>query len=50
MNELSPTSLGGSYGGYFTVEGLVRSSDLFAAGVDMHGVHDWNVVIKNFRY
>jgi dipeptidyl aminopeptidase/acylaminoacyl peptidase len=21
---------------------------LFAAGVDFHGVHDWNVVIRNF--
>lgn len=39
---------GGSYGGYLTAMGLSRASDLFAAGVDMHGVHDWNVVIKNF--
>jgi len=22
-------------------DGLARNSDLFAAGVDMHGVHDW---------
>jgi dipeptidyl aminopeptidase/acylaminoacyl peptidase len=28
--------------------GLARASDLFAAGVDVHGVHDWNVVIRNF--
>jgi dipeptidyl aminopeptidase/acylaminoacyl peptidase len=27
---------------------LARASDLFAAGVDIHGSHDWNVVIKNF--
>ncbi len=40
---------GGSYGGYLTALGLARASDLFAAGVDLHGVHDWNVVIKNFR-
>lgn len=33
---------GGSYGGYLTALGLARSSDLFAAGVDLHGVHDWN--------
>jgi dipeptidyl aminopeptidase/acylaminoacyl peptidase len=32
---------GGSYGGYLTALGLGRNSDLFAAGVDMHGVHDW---------
>ncbi|MDX1579278.1 MAG: prolyl oligopeptidase family serine peptidase, partial [Gemmatimonadota bacterium] len=39
---------GGSYGGYLTALGLARNSDLFAAGVDVHGVHDWNVVIRNF--
>lgn len=39
---------GGSYGGYLTAMGLARASDLFAAGVDMHGVHDWNIVIRNF--
>jgi dipeptidyl aminopeptidase/acylaminoacyl peptidase len=39
---------GGSYGGYLTALGLAKASDLFAAGVDIHGVHDWNVVIKNF--
>ncbi len=33
---------GGSYGGYLTALGLARSSDLFAAGVDFHGVHDWS--------
>ena len=34
---------GGSYGGYLTALGLSRASDLFAAGVDFHGVHDWNL-------
>ena len=34
---------GGSYGGYLTAMGLARNSDLFAAGVDFHGVHDWSV-------
>jgi N-acyl-D-aspartate/D-glutamate deacylase/dipeptidyl aminopeptidase/acylaminoacyl peptidase len=34
---------GGSYGGYLTALGLARNSDLFAAGVDIHGVHDWSV-------
>ncbi|HMD44445.1 MAG TPA: prolyl oligopeptidase family serine peptidase [Candidatus Acidoferrum sp.] len=32
---------GGSYGGYLTALGLGRNSELFAAGVDFHGVHDW---------
>jgi len=32
---------GGSYGGFLTAMALARNSDLFAAGVDMHGVHDW---------
>ena len=39
---------GGSYGGYLTALGLARASDLYAAGVDMHGVHDWNTEIPNF--
>jgi dipeptidyl aminopeptidase/acylaminoacyl peptidase len=40
---------GGSYGGYLTAMGLARASQMFAAGVDIHGVHDWNVVINGFR-
>lgn len=39
---------GGSYGGYLTALGLARSSEMFAAGVDIHGVHDWNTEIPNF--
>jgi dipeptidyl aminopeptidase/acylaminoacyl peptidase len=39
---------GGSYGGYLTALGLARASDLFAAGVDLHGVHEWNDEIQNF--
>ncbi len=31
---------GGSYGGYLTALALGRNSDVFAAGVDIHGVHD----------
>nr|WKN37196.1 prolyl oligopeptidase family serine peptidase [Tunicatimonas sp. TK19036] len=31
---------GGSYGGYLTAMALGRDSDLFAAGVDIHGVHN----------
>ena len=33
---------GGSYGGLLTALGLARNSDLFKAGVDLHGVHDWS--------
>ena len=32
---------GGSYGGYLTALALARDSELFAAGVDIHGVHDF---------
>ncbi len=38
---------GGSYGGYLTALGLARASEMFAAGVDFHGVHDWNLEIAN---
>ena len=31
---------GGSYGGYLTAMALGRNSDIFAGGVDIHGVHD----------
>lgn len=31
---------GGSYGGFLTAMALGRDSKLFAAGVDIHGVHD----------
>ena len=34
---------GGSYGGYLTAMALGRNSDIFAAGVDIHGVHDRTV-------
>lgn len=42
--EVNPSKIGlwgGSYGGYLTALGLARDSELFAAGVDLHGVHDW---------
>ncbi len=32
---------GGSYGGYLTALALARDSELFAVGVDVHGVHDF---------
>ncbi|HEX8181716.1 MAG TPA: S9 family peptidase [Pyrinomonadaceae bacterium] len=40
---------GGSYGGYLTALGLARDSDLFAAGVDLHGVHDWSQTVAGLR-
>jgi dipeptidyl aminopeptidase/acylaminoacyl peptidase len=36
---------GGSYGGLLTALALARNSDIFAAGVDFHGVHDWSVFL-----
>ncbi|MBL8186908.1 MAG: prolyl oligopeptidase family serine peptidase [Acidobacteria bacterium] len=41
---------GGSYGGYLTALGLARNSDLFAAGVDLHGVHDWSLRLSNANW
>jgi dipeptidyl aminopeptidase/acylaminoacyl peptidase len=41
---VDPTRIGiygGSYGGFLTALALASNSDLFAAGVDVHGVHDW---------
>ncbi len=45
-SEVNPNKIGlwgGSYGGYLTALGLARDSELFAAGVDLHGVHDWSL-------
>ena len=39
---------GGSYGGYLTAMGLANNSDVFACGVDIHGVHDWSDELKNW--
>jgi dipeptidyl aminopeptidase/acylaminoacyl peptidase len=39
---------GGSYGGYLTAMGLAHDSDMFAAGVDFHGVHDWSDFKEEF--
>lgn len=38
---------GGSYGGFLTAMALSRNSDIFAAGVDFHGVHDWSSFLGN---
>jgi dipeptidyl aminopeptidase/acylaminoacyl peptidase len=34
---------GGSYGGYLTELALARNSDIFAAGVSLSGIYDWNL-------
>jgi dipeptidyl aminopeptidase/acylaminoacyl peptidase len=39
---------GGSYGGYLTALALARNSDLFKAGVDLHGVHDWSQLLERW--
>jgi dipeptidyl aminopeptidase/acylaminoacyl peptidase len=41
---------GGSYGGFLTAMGLARNSDLFKAGVDFHGVHNWSVFLTERAY
>jgi dipeptidyl aminopeptidase/acylaminoacyl peptidase len=40
---------GGSYGGFLTAMGLARNSDIFAAGVDFHGVHDWSMFLPHWE-
>src|SRR5581483_4726532 len=40
---------GGSYGGFLTALALARNSDLFAAGSDMHGVHDWSEFLPRWE-
>jgi dipeptidyl aminopeptidase/acylaminoacyl peptidase len=49
--EVDPNRIGlwgGSYGGYLTALGLARDSAMFAAGVDLHGVHDWSAYIRAY--
>jgi dipeptidyl aminopeptidase/acylaminoacyl peptidase len=48
LDNVDPQRLGlwgGSYGGFLTAMGLARNSDIFKAGVDFHGVHDWAVFL-----
>jgi len=45
LPEVEPSKIGlwgGSYGGYLTAMGLSRNPEIFKAGVDLHGVHDWS--------
>lgn len=51
LPEVDPAKIGlwgGSYGGYLTAMGLARSPELFKAGVDLHGVHDWAFRAREF--
>jgi len=44
LSQVDPKRIGlwgGSYGGFLTAMGLARNSELFAAGSDLHGVHDF---------
>src|SRR6266516_1269505 len=53
LSEVDPHKIGlwgGSYGGFLTAMGLARNSDLFKAGVDFHGVHDWSVFLSERSY
>ncbi len=36
-------------GPHLTAHGLAQRSDLFAAGVDIHGVHNWNDELPTFN-
>ena len=38
---------GNSYGGYLTALALARDPALFAAGVDIHGPHDWSAFLHS---
>ncbi len=51
LPEADPNKIGlwgGSYGGYLTAMGLARNPEIFKAGVDLHGVHDWAMRAKYF--
>jgi dipeptidyl aminopeptidase/acylaminoacyl peptidase len=39
---------GGSYGGYLTAMALAHNSDVFKAGVDLNGVHDWSYDVSDW--
>jgi dipeptidyl aminopeptidase/acylaminoacyl peptidase len=52
LADVNPQEIGiwgGSYGGYLTAMGLARNSDIFKAGVDLHGVHDWSAFLEEWR-
>lgn len=48
VDEAKILPWGGSYGGYLTAHALAQAPGKFLAGVDIHGVHDWNKSIPVF--
>lgn len=51
--DIDPAQIGvfgGSYGGYLTAMALGKNSDLFKAGVDIHGVHNRTLKHDMDRY
>ena len=47
LDQFQDVIAGDAPGGDLTAR-LRAASDLFAAGVDIHGVHNWNITIQNF--
>ncbi|UNU44614.1 S9 family peptidase [Sphingopyxis sp. YF1] len=39
--------MGGSYGGYLTVMGLARHPEVFASGVDLFGILNWQTLLAS---
>lgn len=39
--------LGGSFGGYSTLMGLIRTPDLYRCGINIAGVTDWSRIIRH---
>lgn len=53
LPDVAPEKIGlwgGSYGGFLTAMGLAENSDVFKAGIDFHGVHDWSVFLTQRPY
>jgi dipeptidyl aminopeptidase/acylaminoacyl peptidase len=51
LADVDPAKIGiwgGSYGGYLTAMGIAHNSDIFKAGVDLHGVHDWSAFLDEW--
>ena len=42
--------MGGSFGGYLAVSGVVNEPDLYRCAVTMAGVFDWEQLIRNKKY
>ena len=40
---------GGSHGGYLTELALARNSNIFKAGVELHGISDWSMLLQSWQ-